>query len=109
MKAYKFLAMAGLVFLMSGCIFSQGGSETSLTSSYPLSEPQWIRDGQPIEFEGAAWFPTDNVEGLLDSEVYQAGEYKGVPFFLDKTDVKPFERIYTRFAKNRYRAFEKNP
>jgi hypothetical protein len=109
MKVRRLFLMIGAAFLMCGCVLSQGGPDKSLTSSYPLTEPEWIRGGQPIEFEGAAWYPTDNVEGLLDSEVYQAGEYKGTAFFLDKTDVKPFDRLYTRFAKNRYRAFEKNP
>ena len=101
-----FLIVAALV--VSGCVLSQGGANTSLTSSFPLAEPDWIRDGQPIVFEGDTWYPTDNVEWLLDSEVNQMGEYKGVPFYIDKTDVKPFDRLYTRFARNRYRAFETN-
>jgi hypothetical protein len=110
MKAHEFVVGVGVMLLVSGCALLGGRSaEKSLTSSYALTEPEWIRDGQPIEFEGALWYPTDNVEGLLDSEVYQAGEHKGVAFFIDKMDVKPFDRLYTRFAKNRYRAFEKNP
>jgi len=109
MKVYRLFMMIGAALLVSGCVLSQGGPERSLTSSYPLTEPQWVRDGQPIEFEGALWYPTDNVEGLLDTEVYQVGEYKSVPCYLDKMDVKPFDRLYTRFAKNHYRAFEKNP
>jgi hypothetical protein len=99
--------MIGVALLVSGCVLTQGGPDRSFTSSYPLTEPQWIRDGQPIDFEGALWYPTDNVEGILDTEVYQAGEFKGEQYYLDKTDVKPFDRLYTRFAKNRYRAFEK--
>jgi hypothetical protein len=108
MKVLRAFLLIGVVFLVSGCVLTQGGPDTSFTSSYPLTEPEWIRDGQPIEFDGEQWYPTDNVESLLDTEVYQAGEYKGVPFYLDKTDVKPFDRLYTRFAKNRYRAFEIN-
>jgi hypothetical protein len=109
MKVNEFVVACSIMFLLSGCAFISGGSDKSLTSSYPVTEPEWIRDGQPIEFENVPWYPTDDVEGLLDSEVYQVGEYKGVVFFIDKVDVKPFDRIYTRFAKNRYRAFEKNP
>jgi hypothetical protein len=109
MKARWFVVNIGAVLLISGCVLSQGEAEKSITSSYPLTEPEWVRNGQPIEFEGTPWYPTDNVEGLLDSEVYQVGEYKGVAFFIDKVDVRPFDRLYTRFAKNRYRAFEKNP
>lgn len=109
MKAYKFVAGVVVVVCVSGCALLRGSPETSFTSSYALTEPEWIRNGQPIEFEGAPWYPTDNVENLLDSEVHQAGEHNGVAFFFDKVDVKPLERLYTRFAKNRYRAFEKNP
>ncbi len=70
-------------------------------------EPSWIRQGQPIIFEGEKWFPQDDVENLLDSELYFLGEYQGVEFFAEKTDVRPYGRLYTKFAKNKYRLFEK--
>lgn len=101
--------MAGMVLLgLAGCMAARQRSEPSLTADQ-LTEPVWIRHAEPVEFEAAAWFPTDNVENLLDHEVYQAGVYRDVPFFIDRTDVRPFERIYVRFAPNRYRACEKQP
>ena len=46
-----------------------------------------------------------DVENLMDSEVFQIGEYKDVQIFVDKLDVKPYQRIYTKFAKNKFRYF----
>lgn len=91
--------------LIAGCKFPQ--SDNTLSVAAPLDEPSWIRDGEPIEYGGDKWYPTREIERFMDNEVYKAGEYRGVVFFLDKADVKPFERLYTRFAKGRYRAFER--
>lgn len=90
----------------AGCVLSQRGSGPAIISATQLTEPAWIRNGESILFESQYWFPTDEVENLLDSEVYEAGMYRDVPFFVEKTDVRPFDRIYTHFSKNRYRAFE---
>ena len=70
-------------------------------------EAEWIQNGQPVEFEGELWFPADAIENLLDSEVYQVGEYKGVQIFVEFADVRPYNRLYTKFAKNKFRFFEK--
>ncbi|NLE64573.1 MAG: hypothetical protein GX606_01510 [Elusimicrobia bacterium] len=99
-------------FLIGGLLCCVGCAGVSLRSSSDrtsslLSEPQWIRDGRPVLFEGEPWFPTDDVENLLDSEVYRVFEDQGVPFFVEETDVRPWARLYTRFSKDRYRAFEK--
>jgi hypothetical protein len=109
MKTQKSFMMMALVLMLSGCVLPSAGPGVSMASGAPLAEAQWVRDGKPIEFEGELWFPTDDVERLLDSEVYQVGEYKSTLFFIDRVDVRPFERLYTRFSKNRYRAFEKKP
>ena len=102
--------MGGLVFavalLATGCLTSHPASEGTL-SGVVLSEPEWVHNGEPIEFEGEKWYPTDEVESLLDPEVYLLGEYRGVKFFIDRTDVKPYSRLYTVFGKDRFRAFEK--
>jgi hypothetical protein len=102
-----------LVFLLccavvsvAGCVLPRSAGEPSIIGPGALTEPVWIRNGEPIVFEAEDWFPVDEVENLLDSEVYEAGTYRDVPFFIEKTDVRPFERIYTHFSKNRYRAFE---
>ncbi|MBF0533164.1 MAG: hypothetical protein HQL23_08765 [Candidatus Omnitrophica bacterium] len=70
-------------------------------------EAVWIRDGEPIEFEKEKWFPQDGVETLLDNEVYLVGRYRGVPFYVEKIDVRPYDRLYTYFGEHQYRYFEK--
>ncbi|MFH0753250.1 MAG: hypothetical protein V2A70_01645 [Candidatus Omnitrophota bacterium] len=108
MKTYRMLlGFMLLVLFFGGCALSQRTDGPAIISAAQLQEPVWIRNGEPIIFEGEKWFPTDEVESILDTEVYQAGMYRDVMFYLEKTDVRPFERAYTRFAKNRYRAFEK--
>ena len=91
-----------------GCAHSPGENEGQLQSyPAPVIEDSWIRDGQPLEYGGQKWYAVNDVEVLLDSEVYQIGEYKGVQIFVDKIDTKPYHRIYTKFAKNKFRYFEK--
>jgi hypothetical protein len=107
--SWSYVLMAGVILLgVNGCQSMPEKTDGPLTADQ-LTEPVWIRNAEPVEFEAAAWFPTDNVENLLDNEVYQAGVYRGVPFFIDRTDVRPFECIYVRFAPNKYRACEKQP
>lgn len=91
-----------------GCVHRSVDNEGQL-QSYPIPsiEAQWIRDGQPIVYDNQKWYPANDVEILLDSEVYQIGEYKGVQVFVDKIDTKPYHRIYTKFGKNKFRYFEK--
>ena len=43
----------------------------------------------------------------IDSEVFQISEYKDVQVFVAKIDTKPYERIYTKFDKNKFRYFER--
>lgn len=74
----------------------------------PTDEAEWIRAGEPIEFEGELWYPRDGFDVLIDAEVFLLGEYQGVQFFAQKLDVRPYNRLYTKFGKNKFRAFEKN-
>jgi hypothetical protein len=93
---------------LAGCALPQnGGAPSSTMLSSHLSEPAWIHNGEPIIFESETWFPIDEVENLLDSEIYEAGTYRDVIFYIERSDIRPFGRIYTYFAKNRYRAFER--
>ena len=73
----------------------------------PVIEAGWIRDGEPIEYDGNKWYPVNDYEVLQDSEVFQIAEYKGVQVFVEKIDTKPYERIYTKFDKNKFRYFER--
>jgi len=93
---------------LGGCNTKVRGNQGQLPT-YPLMpvEAQWIRNGEPIEFEGKLWYPQDGVESLLDSEVYYVGEYREVQYFIDKIDVRPYDRLYTKFSKNQFRYFKK--
>lgn len=93
---------------MAGCTLPHRGDEgpPGMIAAH-LTEPLWIRNGEPVMFESEAWLPTDEVESFLDSEIYQAGTYRDVLFYIEKSDIRPFARIYTYFSKNRYRAFER--
>jgi hypothetical protein len=104
-------ATIGLVFVLAGCTHSKGGNAGHLQSyPAPVIEAGWIRNGDPIVYDGEKWFPVRDIENLTDPEVYQIGEYKGVQIFVDKIDIKPYQRIYTKFAKGKFRYFvrEKN-
>ena len=95
------------------CLVNAGcqstGGNVGRVQSYPFStlEAAWIRDGEPIEFEDELWYPRDGVEGFQDSEMLKTGDYRGVQVFVDKVDVRPYERVYTKFDRNKFRFFEK--
>ncbi len=95
-----------VLFLM-GCGGNIPKEERLEIYQAPELEAEWIRKGEPLEFEGELWYPVDGVENLLDSEVYLLGEYRGVQFFLEKTDVRPYDRLYTKFGRHRFRYFQK--
>lgn len=91
-----------------GCAHKPADNEGQLQSyPIPLVEASWIRGGQPIEYDADEWYPVNDIEVLADAEVYQIGEYKGVQIFVDKLDVKPYHRLYTKFGKNKFRYFER--
>lgn len=96
-----------LIMVLIGCSHVPINNEGQL-QSYPVPEVEagWIRDGQPIVYDGIKWYAVNDVEVLMDSEVYQIGEYKGVQMFVDKVDTKPYHRLYTKFGKNKFRYFE---
>ena len=104
----RFVSAVILLAAVSGCAQHEGNTGQMATFIVPSTEAKWIRDGQPIEFEGENWHPQDEIDVLLDSEVEKMGEYNGVEFFIEKMDVRPFNRLYTKFARNKFRVFEKN-
>ena len=106
-KKYSVWFLVCGLWLM-GCAHSPSDNEGQLQSyPAPAVEAAWIRDGKSIEYDGQRWYPVNDVEVLLDSEVYQIGEYQGVQILVDKVDTKPYKRLYTKFAKNKFRYFEK--
>ncbi len=82
-----------------------------LMQSYPapIIEAAWIRNGDPLLFESHRWYSVDDTESLMDNEVFQVGEYQGVPIFVLKIDARPYERLYTKFSKAKFRYFERMP
>jgi hypothetical protein len=90
----------------SGCAAS--GSNQGLMAKYavPESEAEWIRNGEPIEFQGRRWHPQTRYDVLLDSEVLFQGEHRGVAFFTEKIDIRPYGRLLTKFGRNKFRVYE---
>ncbi len=97
----------GVMVCLFGC--AGHGYTRRKPPQYPVPETEaaWIRAGDPIEFEGELWYPRRNVEILKDDEVDLMGEYRGLSFFVDKVDIRPFQRLYTKFGRNKFRSFEK--
>jgi hypothetical protein len=103
----KDLSFVLVVLFLSATAISCKTTRSSNMDGIPImaQEPQWIRNGEPILFNNKQWFPSDGIESLLDNEVYYLGDYKEVQFFAEKIDVKPYERIYTKFGKNKFRYY----
>ena len=100
-------SLLSIVVFLHGC--GPKGNVGQLQSYGTLNEePLWIRNGEPIIYEEEMWYPIDGVESLLDQEVQVLGEYQGVQFFVEKIDVRPLNRLYTKFSRNKFRIFEKN-
>ncbi|MBF0569965.1 MAG: hypothetical protein HQL18_04250, partial [Candidatus Omnitrophica bacterium] len=77
MKKFLLVLLVCAAFGAVGCQMAQEREDQAQATSAPLSEPEWLRNGEPIEFEGELWYPTDEVERLLDLEVFQAAEARG--------------------------------
>ena len=97
-----------LIVFLGGCASMNSGNDGQVQSyPAPAVEAAWIRDGDPIEYDGHKWYPNNDYEVLQDSEVYQITEYKGVQVFVERIAVKPYPRLYTKFEKNKFRYFER--
>lgn len=103
----KILLVICIAVSLSACSSNGSGNRGNMPSyAFGNMEAEWIRNGEPVEFEGQQWYPEDGIESLTDMEVYPISEYRGVKIFVDKTDVRPFDRLYTKFGVNKYRYFE---
>ena len=100
-------AFLSVIITTGGCQTAKGN--VGRVNTYPVNsvEAAWIRDGEPIEFENELWYPADGIESFQDWEMLMVGNHRGVPFFVDKVDVRPFARLYTKFDRNKFRYFEK--
>ena len=107
MRVLNSLFLIFSLLFVTGCLTQTGNVGNVQSYASPAIEAKWIRDGEPIEFEGELWYPADGIESLMDSEVYQIGDYKDTQIFIDKLDVRPYERLYTKYGNNQFRYFEK--
>ncbi len=73
-----------------------------------IMESQWIRNGEPIIFEDEAWYPKDVIENLKDEEMLLIFTYNGEKVYIEKREVRPYNRLYTKFGKYQFRLFERN-
>ncbi len=104
----KFFCLIGcLVVGLWGCSHAKGNIGKMSIFRVPEKEAEWIRAGEPIAFEEELWYPQDAIEVLLDQEVYLVGEYKGVQFFVEKADVRPYKALFTKFDRNKFRVYRK--
>ena len=102
-----FIACTLIVLIFTaGCQTTKRNGGQIQNYSVDANEAKWIRDGDPIQFEDQLWYPADGVESFLDSEMLLMGRYQEVEFFVDKVDVRPFERLYTKFDNNKFRFYE---
>jgi len=91
----------------AGCQSTSGNTGHRPNYASSSIEAEWIRNVEPIEFESELLYPADGIEGFLDSEMRFMGTHKEVEFFIDKVDIRPFNRLYTKFDKNKFRYYEK--
>ncbi len=105
---FRLGCLSCLVMVVSSCAHSERNMGQMSVYKIPQQEAEWIRDGEPIEFEGERWYPRDRLEVLLDSEVILMGQYREIQFFVETRDVRPYNRLYTKFGRNRFRIFQTN-
>lgn len=103
MKKFMLILMCCVLF---GCSQTTYNAGTAGKFSIPSVEALWIQEGRPIEFDGKLWYPQDLFDVLVDSELYFKGEYQEVPFFVEKIDVQPYNKIYTKFGRNKFRIYK---
>ena len=101
----KLLMTLNLLILLSvfGCV-----SLNTKGLRFAVEEAGWIREGEPIILEGEQWYPQDIIENLLDEEMLNIYAYKEESVYIEKKEVRPYNRLYTKFGQNKYRLFEKN-
>jgi len=112
MKNKQMVLVYGLLLLLTGfgggCASVNSGNNGQIQSyPAPIIEAAWIRNGEPIDYDGYKWYPVNDYEVLEDSEVFQIIEFRGVQVFVEKISTKPYERIYTKFDKNKFRYYER--
>lgn len=102
-----FMLVCSSCIVLGGCAARAGGNTGNVQSyAFQNIEPEWIRNGDPIKFDGLLWYPEDGIETMTDIEVMPVFEQNGTTIFIDRIDVKPYDRLYTKFGINKYRYFK---
>ncbi len=94
--------LALLIFGFAGCAANQSGA---LNKDFTTREAGWVKEGKPIIFESRSWYPTEYIENHVDSEMDYVDQFQNVPFYVERRQIKPFDRIYTKFDYHKYRLF----
>lgn len=94
--------------VLTGCTHKPKGNVGMMpTFAVPKTEAEWIKNGEALAFENEQWYPQDSIDILMDAEVEAVGTYQGTTIFIDKMDVRPYNRLYTKFAKDKFRIYKK--
>ncbi|MBU2540347.1 MAG: hypothetical protein KJ593_00425 [Candidatus Omnitrophica bacterium] len=107
-RIFILIGLMLLVIIFTGCA---SGSWARIRGDYAIKEADWIREGSPIIYESKSLYPTEHVENHLDREMEYVGEFQQVPFYVELRQIKPYNRLYTKFNYHKYRLFllkEKN-
>ncbi len=98
----KCILVVFLAVVLAGCIAGSGGRRNV---DYAIKEAGWIKDGKPIIHDNRSWYPTEYIENHLDGEMEYVGEFQSVPFYVERRQIKPYNRVYTKFDYHKYRVF----
>ena len=82
--------------LLAGCV-SPGKKE--------LVEARWITEGESLQYEGNNWLPQRRFEVFAPKDLLKVAEYRGVPVYAEKVDIKPYRALYTKMGEYEYRLF----
>ncbi len=101
-KGFIFIALMLCAIIFTGCAT---GSWSRRSKDYAIKEADWVREGKPIIYESKSWYPTEYIENHLDKEMEYIGEFQQLPFYVELRQIKPYNRVYTKFNYHKYRLF----
>lgn len=103
----RFFIIFILLFFISSLLGCVAGSSSRRYGDYAMKEADWIKEGRPLINKNNKWYPTEYIENHLDSEMEYVGEFQQVSFYVERRQIKPYNRIYTKFEYHKYRRFTK--
>ncbi|MEW6008659.1 MAG: hypothetical protein AB1629_03400 [Candidatus Omnitrophota bacterium] len=104
---FKGILVLFLAIVLAGCA---GSYAARRNIDYAIKEAEWIKDGKPLIYDNKSWYATEFIENHLDNEMEYVGEFQNAPFYVERRQIKPYNRIYTKFDYHKYRLFlERKP